>query len=264
MSVETELLFEVADGVATFTLNRPDKRNSFTDEMIRRWVDLLGECASREDVRAVLFTAVGKSFSAGADTSRLGVNAEQTPIQARDRMRNNAHALVRAVARFEKPVIAAVNGSAVGGGMDLALMCDVRIGAQSARFAETYAKMGLLPGVGGAWFLPRILGTAAALDMFWSGRWVDADEALRLGLISQVLPDEGFAAAALEYVKSIARAAPLSVHAIKKLVYQGMEMGLDTHLDGLAAQLAVVRTSQDHKEALAAFKEKREPNFTGS
>lgn len=262
-SVEQDLLFAVEDGVAVFTLNRPDKHNAFTDEMIRRWVGLLDECAARDDVRCVLFAANGKSFSAGADTSRLAGNAEQTPIAARDRMRSNAHALVRAVARFEKPVVAAVNGSAVGGGMDLALMCDVRVAAQSARFAETYAKMGLLPGVGGAWFLPRIVGEAAALDLFWSGRWVQADEALRLGLVSQILPDEGFAEAALDYARSIARAAPLSVRAIKALVKQGMETTLDTHLDTLASQLAVVRTSEDHKEAVAAMKDKRKPEFKG-
>ncbi len=142
-------------------------------------------------------------------------------------------------------------------------MCDVRLAAQSARFAETYAKMGLLPGVGGAWFLPRIVGNATALDLFWSGRWVDADEALRLGLVSQVLPDEGFAEAANSYARAIAKAAPLSVRAIKQLVYQGAETSLDTHLDTLASQLAVVRTSEDHKEAVAAFKDKRSPEFKG-
>lgn len=263
MSVEQQLLFDVSAGVASITLNRPDQRNAFTDEMIGRYVDLLGECSDRGDVRAVLFAANGKGFCSGADTSRLSGNAEQTPIAARDRMRGNAHRLVRAVARFEKPVIAAVNGAAVGGGMDLALMCDVRIAAQSARFAETYAKMGLLPGVGGAWFLPRIVGEAAALDLFWSSRWVDAEEALRLGLVSQILPDEGFSDAALAYARSIAAAAPLSVRAIKQLVRQGLQTSLDIHLDALASQLAVVRTSEDHKEAVAAFKEKRTPEFQG-
>jgi len=170
---------------------------------------------------------------------------------------------VRAVSRLDKPLIAAVNGPAVGGGMDVALMCDVRVAAQSARFAETYARVGLLPGVGGAWFLPRIIGPAAALDLFWTGRWVEADEALTLGIVNRVFPDDEFADAARTYATEIANAAPLSVRAIKKLVYQGLESSLDTHLDALAAQLAVVRTSADHKEAIAAMKEKRKPNFTG-
>lgn len=264
MTVDNDLLFDVADGVATFTLNRPDKRNAFTDEMIHRWVALLEDCRQQDDVKAVLFAAAGSSFCAGADTGRMAGNAEQTPVQARDRMTGVSHSLVRAVGRLEKPLIAAVNGPAVGGGMDVALMCDVRVAAQSARFAETYARVGLLPGVGGAWFLPRIIGPAAALDLFWTGRWVEADEALTLGIVNRVFPDDEFADAARAYATEIANAAPLSVRAIKKLVYQGMESSLDTHLDGLAAQLAVVRTSADHKEAIAAMKEKRKPSFTGA
>jgi enoyl-CoA hydratase/carnithine racemase len=262
-NVAEDLLFEVAEGVAVFTLNRPEHRNAFTDEMIRRWIDCLDECEARQDVRAILFAANGESFCAGADTARLAGNAEQTPLDAQSRMRGNAHALVRAVAACRKPIVAAVNGAAVGGGMDLALMCDVRIAAEKARFAETYAKMGLLPGVGGAWYLPRIIGSAAALDLFWSGRWVDAQEALRLGLVSRVLPNEGFAAAARDYAQTIADAAPLSVQGIKRLVCQGRGIGLDAHLDALAAELAVIRTSDDHKEAVAAFKDKRTPRFTG-
>lgn len=262
--MEQELLFEVSESVATFTLNRPDKRNSFTDEMIHRWIALLEDCRQRDDVRVVVFAAAGTSFCAGADTARLAGNAEQTPVEARNRMSDVAHAFVRKVAQIDKPVIAAVNGAAVGGGMDLALMCDVRIAGASARFAETYAKMGLLPGVGGAWFLPRIVGTAAALDLFWTGRWVDAPEALALGIVTRIVPDELLAEAVRDYAVQLAQAAPLSVRAIKKLVLQGMASPLDQHLDGLAAQLAVVRTSEDHKEAVAAAKDKRPPHFKGT
>lgn len=261
--MDEDLLLDLADGVATFTLNRPDRRNSFTDEMIRRWVGLLEDCRTRDDVRVIVFAAAGTSFCAGADTARLAGHAEQTPVEAHQRMSAVAHALVRKVAQIDKPLIAAVNGAAVGGGMDLALMCDVRIAASSARFAETYAKMGLLPGVGGAWFLPRIVGTAAALDLFWTGRWVDAREALSLGIVTRVVPDEDLALAVRDYARQLAEAAPLSVRAIKKLVMQGMTMPLDQHLDALAAQLAVVRTSNDHKEAVAAAKEKRPPRFSG-
>ena len=262
--MDDDLLFEVADGVATITLNRPDARNAFTDEMVGRWTALIEECRARDDVRVVVFAAAGRSFCAGADTSRLAGAAGQAPVQARARMAAVAHALVRAVARFDKPLIAAVNGAAVGGGMDIALMCDVRIAARSARFAETYAKMGLLPGVGGAWFLPRIVGTAAALDLFWTGRWVDADEALRLGLVTRVVEDDMFVDSVNSYAREIAMAAPLSVRAIKALVHQGMTIGLDAHLDALAAQLAIVRTSEDHKEAIAAAREKRPARFTGA
>lgn len=263
MSVEQDLLFEVTDNIAVITLNRPDKRNAFTDDMVTRWVDLLGECEQRDDVRVIVITAAGTSFCSGADTGKMAGNSEQSPVQARDRMTNVAHALVRAVQRQRKPVIAAVNGSAVGGGMDVALMCDIRLASDRARFAETYAKMGLLPGVGGAWFLPKLVGQSKAFDMFWTGRWVEIDEAKALGIVDHVYPDEEFQASVMDYARSIASAAPLSVKAIKGLIKTSAEQSLDTHLDGLAAQLAVVRTSEDHKEALAAFKDKRKPEFKG-
>jgi enoyl-CoA hydratase/carnithine racemase len=264
MSVEQDLLFDVTDNVAVITLNRPEQRNAFTDEMVARWVDLLNECDSRDDVRVIVFTANGSSFCAGADTGRMAGNSAQSPVQVRDRMTNVAHALVRAVAKQRKPVIAAVNGAAVGGGMDVALMCDVRLASTKARFAETYAKMGLLPGVGGAWFLPRLIGQSKAFDMFWTGRWVEIDEAQSLGIVDRVFSEEEFYASVMDYARTVADAAPLSVKAIKTLIKHGANETLHAHLDNLAAQLAVVRTSEDHKEALAAFKEKRKPVFSGN
>lgn len=259
-----ELLFEIENGVATVTINRPEKRNSFTDEMVQRWVAWLEECKTNDDVKVIVFTAVDKAFSAGGDTSGLAEKALQTPLQAKERMMRNTQTLTRKVAELDKPIIAAVNGSAVGGGMDLALMCDVRLATASARFAETYAKMGLVPGVGGSWMLPRLIGTAAALDMFWTSRWVDAEEALRLGIVNRVFPDEEFRASVKEYAETIANGAPNSIRYIKRLVYQGMATDLHTHLDTLSSHLALIRTGNDHQEAVAAFKEKRKPNFTGT
>ncbi len=259
-----ELLFEVENGVATITINRPEKRNSFTDEMVQQWIKWLDDCKIRDDVKVIVFTATDRTFSSGGDTSGLAEKAQQTPLQAKARMTANTQALTAKVAELDKPLIAAVNGAAVGGGMDLALMCDVRLAAESARFAETYAKMGLVPGVGGAWFLPRIIGTAAALDMFWTSRWVDSAEALQLGIVNRVFPDDEFRAGVKEYAESIASAAPMSVRTIKRLVYQAMNTDLDTHLDTLSSHLALIRTSNDHKEAVAAFKEKRKPEFTGT
>lgn len=259
-----ELLFAVEAGVATITINRPERRNAFTDEMVRQWVSWLEECRTRADVQVIVFTAVGDSFSSGGDTGGLAEKAQQTPLQAKERLMANSQALARTVATIDKPIIAAVNGTAVGGGMDVALMCDVRLAAASARFAETYAKMGLIPGVGGAWFLPRLIGTAAALDMFWTARWVSADEALQLGIVNRVFPDDEFRSGVAAYAAQIAAAAPMSIRFIKRLVYQGMTSDLHAHLDALSSHLALVRTSADHKEALQAFKEKRAPRFQGS
>ncbi|WP_236638313.1 enoyl-CoA hydratase/isomerase family protein [Mangrovicoccus ximenensis] len=261
---QDELLFEVENGVATITINRPDKRNSFHDDMVRQWVAWLEECKDREDVKAIVFTGAGsKSFSAGGDTSRFKDKAEQTPLMAKEGMTRNTQSLARKVAEIDKPLIAAINGMAVGGGLDVALMCDVRLMSASARVAETYAKMGLIPGVGGAWFLPRIVGEAAALDMFWTSRWVDAEEALSLGLVNRVFPEESFAEEVRAYAEQIAGAAPLSVRFIKRMVRSARDTDLLNHLDALSSHIALVRTSEDHKEAVAAFKDKRKPVFKG-
>jgi enoyl-CoA hydratase/carnithine racemase len=259
-----DLLFSVDDGVATITINRPAKRNSFTDEMVTQWVTWLEDCRTRDDVKVIVFTGADSHFSSGGDVSGLEGKAQQTPIEAKERMRHGPHALLRKVGEIDNPIIAAVNGAAVGGGMDLALMCDIRLATKSARFSETYAKMGLVPGVGGAWLLPRIIGTSAALDMFWTSRWVESEEALQLGLVNHVYDDSEFREKVAAYAASISAGAPLSLRYIKRLVYQGLDTDLTTHLDVLSSYIALVRTSQDHKEAVAAFKEKRLPRFLGA
>jgi len=262
--MSSELLFEVESGVATITINRPAKRNSFTDDMLTHWVAFLDECAQREDIKVIVFTGTETSFCSGGDVGSFAEKSEQSPLAAKERLMGFTQSLTRRVASVDKPIIAAVNGTAVGGGMDVALMCDVRLATASARFAETYAKMGLIPGVGGAYFLPRIIGTAAALDLFWTCRWVDAAEALSMGLVNRVFPDEEFRDKVREYAEQIAGAAPLSVRYIKRLVYQGQTSDLGSHLDTLSSNIALIRTSNDHKEAIAAFKEKRPPSFTGT
>lgn len=259
-----ELLFEVENAVATITINRPDKRNSFHDDMVRQWVAWLEECRTRDDVKVIVFTGADGAFSSGGDTSKFAGKAEQTPLEAKAGMTANTQSLARKVSEIDKPIVAAINGMAVGGGLDVALMCDVRLMSSNARVAETYAKMGLIPGVGGAWFLPRIIGEAAALDMFWTSRWVDAPEALSLGLVNRVFPEDTFRADARAYAEQLAAAAPLSVRFIKRMVLKAPETDLHSHLDALSSHIALVRTSNDHKEAVAAFKEKRKPNFTGS
>jgi len=259
-----ELLFTVENGVATITLNRPHKRNSFHDDMVLQWVAWLDECKRRDDVKVIVFTGTETSFSAGGDTSHFKGKSELSPLEARAVITANTQSLGRKVGEIDKPIIAAINGLAVGGGLDVALMCDVRLATASARVAETYAKMGLVPGAGGAWYLPRIIGTAAALDMFWTGRWVEADEALSLGLVNRVFSDEEFREGVKAYAEQIAAAAPLSVRFIKRMAYQSHHTDLHAHQDALASHIALVRTSNDHKEAVAAFRDKRTPKFTGS
>ena len=257
------LKFHVADGVATITLNRPEKMNAFTGEMMEDWLAALDACQTNAEVRVIVMTGTGRAFTTGGDIEGFGASAGRTPQGIRDHLVAGSQRLIRKIAQTDKPVIAALNGFATGGGLDIALACDIRFAAEGARFAETYAKMGLIPGMGGAYLLPRIVGVAKALEMFWSTDWVDAREAERIGLVNKVFADAELMDATLAFARNVAGGAPLAVRTIKRLVRAGASQDLSTALDMVASEMTVVRSSEDHKEALAAFKEKRQPSFTG-
>jgi enoyl-CoA hydratase/carnithine racemase len=257
------LKYEIADGVATITLNRPEKMNAFTGEMMEEWLAALEDSRTNPEVRAIVMTGTGRAFTTGGDIEGFGASAGRTPQGIREHLVGGSQRLIRRIAEINKPVIAALNGFATGGGLDIALACDIRFAAESARFAETYAKMGLIPGMGGAYLLPRIVGVAKALELFWSTDWVDAREAERIGLVNKVFPDADLMGATLAFARKVADGAPLAVQTIKRLVRTGLGQDLTTALDMVASEMTVVRSSEDHKEALAAFKEKRTPRFTG-
>jgi 2-(1,2-epoxy-1,2-dihydrophenyl)acetyl-CoA isomerase len=258
-----ELQFEVADFVATITLNRPEKLNAFTDDMLESWLAALDACARREDVRVVVITGTGRAFTTGGDVGRFEGHATATAAEIKSRVRDGVQKLPRRMAELDKPIIAAMNGLATGGGLDVALACDIRFAAESARFAETYVRMGLIPGAGGAYLLPRIVGMAKALELFWSADFIDAREAERIGLVNRVFPDAELMTGTYDFARRLATSAPLAVRLIKRLVRLGLNKDLDTGLELAAANLPIVRSSEDHREALAARKEKREPVFKG-
>ena len=174
------------------------------------------------------------------------------------------HRLALTVEQFKKPLIAAVNGPAIGAGMDLALMCDLRFAAASARFSEGYIRVGLIPGNGGCWFLPRLVGPARALELLWTGDHVGAEEALKIGLVNRVVPDDQLMAETLAFAKRLAEGPPVQQRDIKKLMYQGLRTDLRTSLEAVASHMAVVQSTGDYKEAIQAFKDKRKARFTGS
>ena len=257
------LLFEIRDQVATITLNRPEKLNAFTDAMLDAWIEALEYCRVNDQVRAVVITGSGRAFCSGGDVGGFADRAAATPAQIKRRLAEGTQRLPRKMAEVDKPLIAAINGAAYGGGLDVALMCDIRIAAQGAKLAETYARMGLIPGAGGAWYLPRLIGTARALEMLWTGEPISAQEAERIGLVNRVVPDAELMGHTMAYASKIAAGAPLSMRIIKKIVYQGLTQNLDDALDLAASNMSIVRASDDHLEALAAFKEKRRPVFKG-
>jgi enoyl-CoA hydratase/carnithine racemase len=258
-----ELLFEVKNNVAVMTLNRPEALNAFTPAILEGWVARLEEAQARDDIRALVVTGTGRGFCSGGDVKRMGEGADNSPRTTKDNLWTRTQMVAKRMVQFDKPTIAAINGVAAGGGLDIALCCDIRTAAESARMAETYARIGLLPGAGGAWYLPRIVGKAKALEMLWTCEFVEAKEALEIGLVSHVWPDTELMERTLALAARIARGAPLSNRLIKRTLNQGLETDLWTHLDQISSHIAAIRSSEDHAEAIRAFKEKREPVFKG-
>jgi enoyl-CoA hydratase/carnithine racemase len=257
------LRFKVDEGIATITLDRPEKMNAFTDAMLERWLAALEECRTSPDVRVIVITGTGRAFTTGGDIGSFSDKASQSAASITSGLVEGSQRLPRKLAEIDKPLIAALNGFATGGGLDIALACDMRFAAESARFAETYARMGLIPGMGGAYLLPRIVGMTKALEMLWTGDWVDAREAERIGLVSKVFPDAELMAGTHAFARRIADGAPLAVQLIKRVMRLGLDRDFAAALDIVAASMPIVRSSEDHKEAVAAFKEKRTPNFKG-
>ncbi|MGD9536106.1 MAG: enoyl-CoA hydratase/isomerase family protein [Alphaproteobacteria bacterium] len=258
------VLFDVSERIATITLNRPDKLNAFTIEMVDLWADRLEEACRRDDVHVIVYTGAGRGFCAGGDISLLmRARSGAGPADRRGEIADHVHRIPRALAGTDKPVIAALNGVAIGAGLDLALMADLRFAAASARFAETYVKLALTPGAGGAYFLPRRTGLAKAFELFWSGDFVEAQEAERIGLVNRVLPDDELMPFVRSFARRLAAGPTLAVRATKRLLRQGLEGDLATSLDLSASIYGVLATSYDHAEAVGAFLDKRDPVFKG-
>ena len=263
-----QILYEKSDGVATITLNRPERMNAFTDTMIREWAQALEDARLDRDVLAVIVTGAGRGFCAGADL-RGGVSeASQTEgtvsaVSRRNWLRDGVHYVPRAAALLDKPYIAAVNGPAVGAGMDMASMADIRIAAAEARFAMTYVKVGLVPGDGGCYYLPRIVGLAKAMELIWTGDFIDAQEALRIGYVSQVVPAGELLPAARALAERIAKGPAVAIQLAKRLVYRGLTQDVNEALESAGQAMAIVQSTEDAREGPRAFAEKREPQFRG-
>ena len=242
-----ELLYEIKDKVATLTLNRPDKMNAFTGPMLDRWVWALGEAQRDPDVNVVIVTGAGKAFCAGGDVGRMG-QGDPTALDNKNQLWEGIHRVPKTLEQMDKPVIAMINGVAVGAGMGMSVMCDLRIAADSARFSTGYVRVGLVPGDGDTYFLPRLTGTAKALE---------------LGIVNRVVPADKLAEETYALAHQIADGPQIPIRMIKRLVYQSMRLDLRTHLDLVSSHMGLVRQTADHKEGVQAFKDKRPPKFQG-
>ena len=263
MTTQTdELLYEVKDRIATLTLNRPDKMNAFTGPMIDRWAWALGDAQRDPEVSVVVVTGAGRAFCAGGDVARMG-EGKPAPLDHKNTLWEHIHRVPKALEVMDKPVIAMVNGVAVGAGMGMALMCDLRIASDSARFSTGYVRVGLVPGDGDTYFLPRLVGSARALELLWTADFVESAEAERLGIVNRVVPGDRLAEETFALARRIADGPQIPIRMIKRLVYQSLRLDLRTHLDLVSSHMAVVRETADHKEGVRAFQEKRAPRFEG-
>src|SRR3990170_2561090 len=217
-----QITYEKSDGIALITLSRPERMNAFTPQMLDEWYACLLDAHTDQEVRAVILTGAGRGFCSGADLSGGAsdlIDRSLSLVENRNFLRDSVQRIPRLAALMEKPYIAAVNGPAVGAGMDMASMCDMRFAAETARFGMTYVRMGIIPGDGGCYYLPRIVGTARALDLIWSGRIFDAGEALAMGYVSAAVPAEQLIAYTRAYASRLAKGPAVAIQQAKRLVY---------------------------------------------
>lgn len=257
-----ELAHHIGDGICTLRFNRPHRRNAFTLAMLDGCVEHLTAAQADPDVRVVVIAGAGGAFCAGVDLDAFE-DRERTTLGDKTLLTEQVHRLSHALEAFDKPVIAAVGGVAVGAGMDISLMCDVRLASRSARFSEGYVKVGLVPGDGGCYLLPRLVGMGRALELLWTGDFVDAAEAHRIGLVNHVYEDDAFEARVRDYAARLAAGPPIALRMIKRASYQCANTDLRTALDLISSHQAVVQSTHDSAEAMRAFREKRPPVFLG-
>jgi len=263
------VLYEIdEEGIVLLTLNRPELRNPISDaEMIEALLAALARLELDPKARVAILTGAGKGFSSGGNINEMkpGGNLNSgSPAATRLAYKRGIQRLPLAFAALEVPVIAAVNGAAMGAGCDLTCMCDLRIAGESAKFAESFVKLGLIAGDGGSWLLPRVVGWSKAAEMALTGDAIDAAEALACGLVSRVVPDAELLDAARALARRIAANPPHAVRMTKRLLWEGRKADLPTLLEMASAMQAAAHATADHEEAVAAFLEKRQPQFKGS
>lgn len=258
------LIFERDGPIVTLTMNQPEQRNPLTgNTAIPEFLAAIDRIHDDQGVRCVILTGNGPSFCAGGDIREMKRQAspEVSEMDIRHQYRRGIQRLTLGLFDLEVPVIAAVNGHAIGAGLDLACMCDIRIASEKARFAESFIKLGIIPGDGGAWLLPRIVGMSRAAEMAFTGEMLDAEQALAWNLISRVVPHDSLLATARDMAGRIAQHASHGLRLTKRLMREGIHSRLDTVLEMSAVYQAVSHKTPDHSEAVNAFIEKRAARF---
>ena len=255
------ILVKKEEGIATITLNRPEQGNAFTLTMFRELRHAIEDTAQDDTVRVVILTGAGRMFCSGGDLKDNPVLSLKHPAKQRARFREEIHKTYLSLIELEKPTIAAVNGTAVTAGCDLALLCDIRIASEKARFGESYVNIGVMPDSGGTWLLPRLVGISKACELIFTGDIIDAREAERIGLVSKVVPAEELEREAKALAAKIAKGPPIALGLSKSAIYKGLTMDFATALESVACGISICLQSEDFQEGIKAFSEKRKPQF---
>jgi 2-(1,2-epoxy-1,2-dihydrophenyl)acetyl-CoA isomerase len=258
------LLYEVKDGVATLTLNRPDRLNALGDTLREDLLDAVTRTAADADVRVMMLTGAGKGFCAGGDVKAMDEGRQagrERPVL--DKIAPSRDRTLLAMRDAPQPIIAAINGAAAGAGMNLALACDLRIASTAAKFSQAFVKRGLHPDWGGTYFLPRVVGMAKACELIFTGDLIDAQEALRLGLVGRVVAPEELMPAADELARKIAAGPPLDIRLAKRALYHNADCDLRQALEFETFAQNICQDTEDAREGVRAFVEKRAPVFRG-
>lgn len=253
------------DAIVTLTMNEPQTRNALTgNNAADEFEEACHEISKDQLVKAVIITGSGPVFSAGGNLKNMKemLDADLSSDAIRESYRNGIQRIPLALYNLEVPTIAAVNGAAIGAGCDLACMCDIRIASVNAQFAESFVKVGIIPGDGGAWFLPRTVGMSKAAEMSFTGDTIDAEEALRIGLVSKVVDPENLMREAIELASRIASNPGMVLRMTKRLLREGQRQDLPSLLELSANLQSIAHKTSDHREAVNAFLEKRKPKFS--
>ncbi len=251
------VLFEQSDGVATLTLNKPEERNALSTQA--QWDEMVAACervARDHSIRALIVTGAGSAFCAGGNVKDMrdkkGI-AGGTPYEIREGYRHGIQRIPLALYNLDVPTIAAVNGPAIGAGCDLACMCDIRIASTKAKFAESFVKLGIIPGDGGAWLLPRVVGMSKAAELTFTGDTIGAEEALAIGMVSRVVAPEELLKEAHALAARIAANPAPALRMAKRLLREGQHMRIDSLLEMSAAFQAISHHTREHDQAIEAF-----------